>query len=137
MNQLLMEKRALHLILLLRISISGLCETVTITFDGPPPQPRGTAYAIPSYTESGMLFKPFGPIDTAPPYRLTRNGGGIEFSPDNGTAYLQTAFGDSLEFYAVDRSPFDLITVDLSRYSLFTGHSYLQWLPRRPNHGVN
>jgi hypothetical protein len=91
----------------------------TITFDGAPEQPRGTAYAIPEYSESGMVFKPFGPIDAAPPYRLTRNGGGILAMPDNGTAFLQTGVGDSLEFYNVDGSAFSLISVDLAEYSFY------------------
>jgi hypothetical protein len=66
-----------------------------------------------------MIFKPSGPIDSSPPYRLARNGGGISSSPENGTAYLQTMFGGSLECYALNGSPFSLISVELAEYSLF------------------
>lgn len=90
----------------------------TITFEGPPAQPPGTQYAVRQYTEEGFTFKPFGPLDPAPPYRLTRNGGGGGFYPDNGGAYLQTLSGDSLEFFTMDGSAFRLISVDLAEYSI-------------------
>jgi hypothetical protein len=109
--------KTLAILALPLLACSALTQTVRITFDGPPPQPRNTQYAIAQYQEAGMLFKPLGPIDTAPPFRLTRNGGGLSFYPDNGTAYLQSASGDSLEFLPTDRTLFDLISVDLAEYS--------------------
>ena len=90
----------------------------TITFDGPPTQSPGTHYAIRQYTEGGFTFKPFGPLDSTPPYRLSRNGGGKSFSPENGSAYLQTLSGGSLEFFTTDGSAFRLISVDLAEYSI-------------------
>ncbi len=110
----------LPLIVCLLITLKlASAQEYTITFDGSPAQPPGTQYSIPQYTESGFIFKPFGPIDSAPPYRLTRNGGGIDFYPENGTAYLQALIGDSLEFYALNGSAFGLVSVDLAEYSLF------------------
>jgi len=104
-------------VVMLLLAFSAPAQTILITFDGSPPQPRGTAYSIPQYQEAGILFKPLGPIDTSPPFRLTRNGGGIEGVPDNGTAYLQTAYGDSLEFLPTDGATLDLVSVDLAEYS--------------------
>src|SRR5207244_583342 len=37
--------------------------------------------------------------------------------PDNGTAYLQAALGDSLKFSFINGSLFDLRSVDLAEYS--------------------
>jgi hypothetical protein len=99
-------------------------QPIKITFDGPPIQPRNTVYAINQYTEADMLFKPFGPIDLRPPYRLVRNGGGYTFdglsvSPENYTTFIQAAFGCSLEFFYTKGSAFNLISVDLAEYSVF------------------
>jgi len=110
-------------VLILFCSIVGSsftsAQVYSITFDGAPAQPRNTQFAIAQYTEAGMIFKPSGPIDSSPPYRLTRNGGGTSFYPENGTAYLQALLGDSLEFYALNGSAFSLVSVDLAEYSMF------------------
>jgi len=87
-------------------------EPIHITFDGPPPQPPGTAYTIQQYNEAGMSFNPFrswgfGRVGSNPPSEL----------PDNGTAYLQAALGDSLMLRFTNGSPFNLMSVDLAEYS--------------------
>jgi hypothetical protein len=86
--------------------------TLGITFDGPPVQPPGTAYTVTNYYESGMSFTPigsggFGRIGADP--RPER--------PDDGSAYLQAALGDSLMFSFANGSVFDLASVDLAEYS--------------------
>ena len=84
-----------------------------ITFDGPPVQPPGTAFTVTNYYESGMLFKPlpgsfgFGRIGSSP----------VSFRPDNGTAYLQAALGQSLMFNSTNGSLFGVFSVDLAEYS--------------------
>ncbi len=86
-----------------------------ITFDGPPPQPPDTAYSIKSYSELGMFFTP---IDTNSLFaRFGRVGPGTSGLPDNGTAYLDAAAGESLKFSFVDNSVFDLVSIDLAEYS--------------------
>jgi len=103
-----------HLALLCLLIAPKLASALqnTITFDGSPAQPPGTQFAISQYTESGFIFKPY-----IPPLELTRNGGGISFYPENGTAYLQALVGDSLQFYPLDGSTFGLVSVDLAEYS--------------------
>src|SRR5882724_2591250 len=86
--------------------------TIRITFDGPPLQPPGTAYTVTNYYESGMSFVPigsggFGRIGANP--RPER--------PDDGSAYLQAALGDSLMFSLTNGSVFGLVSVDLAEYS--------------------
>jgi len=91
--------------------------SLVITFDGPPAQPVGTEYGIPQYEESGFVFKPLGPIDSVPPFRLGRCGGGISFFPENGSVYLLTQLGESIEIFTADGSSFDLLSVDLAEFS--------------------
>lgn len=92
-------------------------QRLTVQFDGSPLQPRGTVYAIRSYEESGFVFKPQGPLDESPPYRLARNGGGTGIFPENGTAYLQLGAGNSLEVLPANTQPFRAVAVDLAEYS--------------------
>jgi len=87
--------------------------TMTVTFDGPPFQPPDTDYGYSLYTESGMFFMPIDPARS----QFGRTGGGIAFFPENGTAYLHAALGDSLVFARNDLSAFDLVSVDLAEYS--------------------
>ena len=59
-----------------------------------------------------MSFNPFrswgfGRVGSNPPSEL----------PDNGTAYLQAALGDSLMLRFTNGSPFNLMSVDLAEYS--------------------
>lgn len=81
-----------------------------ITFDGPPLVRPGTAISVQQYSESGMSFVPlgftFGRIGASP------QGG----RPDNGTAYVQAAFTQSLAFSFTDGTLFDLFSADLAEY---------------------
>lgn len=86
--------------------------TFTVTFDGPPTQPPGTAYTVQSYLEAGMWFGPIPGTDG-----FGRVGGAITARPDNGTAYVQAALGDSLMLGLNNGSLFDLVSVDLAEYS--------------------
>ena len=90
----------------------GTFEPITITFDGPPLQPPGSSYQIQSYSEAGVWFAPMPGTDG-----FGRNGAGIAMFPENGTAYLQAALGDSLMFGLDDGSSFDPVSVDLAEYS--------------------
>ena len=85
-----------------------------ITFDGPPLQPPGTAKFVKQYSESGMSFTPINPDSQG----FVRTGAATDpRDPDNGTAYLQAALGDSLEFSFLNRAVFDVVSVDLAEYS--------------------
>jgi hypothetical protein len=64
------------------------------------------------YHESGIWFLPIPGTD-----QFARNGGGISFYPDNGTAYLQAGLGDSLMWGMDGGSSFDPLSVDLAEYS--------------------
>jgi hypothetical protein len=98
-----------------RCCAQGPLEFVHITFDGPPPQLPGTEFGVQQYFESGMWFRPIGPMD--PGNRFGRHGGGIPTSPENGTAYLRTALGESLMFSFTNGTLFNLVSVDLAEYS--------------------
>ena len=98
------------------VAVVASCEgqqPLLITFDGPPPQPPGTAFLIDRYDEGGMVFTPisgsvgFGRIGISP----------VSFRPDNGTAYLQAALGETLAFQFSIGSPLRLLSVDLAEYS--------------------
>jgi hypothetical protein len=83
-----------------------------ITFDGPPTQPPGTVYNTQQYHENDMSFTPLpGSVG------FGRAGGGIAQLPDNGTAYLQAALGQSLTFSFINGSVFDMRSLDLAEYS--------------------
>jgi len=86
--------------------------TLRITFDGPPPQPPGTATLMQLYEESGVRFSPIPGTDG-----FVRRGGANQLYPENGTVYLQATLGDSLTFGMYDGSPFGLVSVDLAEYS--------------------
>ena len=102
--------------------VSGVClclaaiahgqGTIRITFDGPPKQPPGTSSIVTNYYESGLSFRPIPPS-----HGFVRTGYGILQTPENGTAYLQAAVGDSLMFSSANVSIFDLVSVDLAEYS--------------------
>jgi hypothetical protein len=94
-------------------AISGLAQApFHLTFDGPPVQPRGTAYETTYYYESGVVFTPGA---NTPGSQFTRNGGGISCYPENGTAYLQP--GTGLLFGFTNGLSFSLVSVDLAGYS--------------------
>jgi hypothetical protein len=75
-----------------------------ITFEGQPPE---TAYLIDQYVESEVQF-------TGSP-SLTHNGGGLSGFPDNGTAYLQSAY--KMAFLDVRGRLLKLKAIDLAEYS--------------------
>jgi hypothetical protein len=84
--------------------------TFHVTFDGPPPQAPGTVFSVQQYQESGLLFTSLG-------FSFGRAGGEVSALPENGTAYLQAALTQSLQFMFLNGSPFDLVSVDLAEYS--------------------
>lgn len=86
-----------------------------ITFDGPPLQPPGTQYRVQQYYEAGMSFTPIDP--NAPWSGFGRNGGGVDFYPENGTAYLQAGLTSTLKFSFMNGVMFNLESVDLAEYS--------------------
>src|SRR6267142_1628902 len=92
---------------------------IQITFDGPPLIAPGTAKFVQHYYESNMWFRPLGVVE--PGNGFGRRGrplsDGPAYSPDNGTAYIQGAAGDSLVFSLLDGSTFNLLSVDLAEYS--------------------
>ena len=87
--------------------------TTTLTFEGPPYLAPGWAILVQSYSEAGFWFMPIPGRDTFARHGVTTD----PRDPDNGTAYLQAALGDSLMFARDDWSPFSLVSVDLAEYS--------------------
>src|ERR1035437_9773239 len=94
-------------------SAQGTFQTTTGTFDGPPIQPPSSDYTLHYYYESGVWFGAlpatdgFGRMGRSPPPGW----------PDDGTAYVHAAVGDSLMFGLDDGSSFDPVSVDLAEYS--------------------
>lgn len=93
----------------------GTSAPLYISFDGSPLQPLGTEYGYQVYLEAGMWFRPINATD--PASQFSRVGGGLPSLPDNGTAYLHAASGESLLFTSLSGLPFDLVSVDLAEYS--------------------
>jgi hypothetical protein len=94
-------------------SAQGTFQRLTVTFDGPPVQPPGSAYLIQSYSESGVWFAPIPGTDG-----FTRRGNDPAPGwPDNGTAYLVAGLGESLMFGLNNDSSFGLVSVDLAGWS--------------------
>ena len=90
--------------------------TLQIDYDISPPAPS-TQVGFGSYQEDGFTTKPLGPVLTATPFLLRRNGGSNTGFPENGSAYLQLALGDSLEVFQDSGEVFTPISVDLAEYS--------------------
>jgi len=89
--------------------------TMTVAFEGPPwpgaiqPQPRGTLSTLSQYSESGIIFStPYGPQGIA------LMGGGLNWAPENGTAYLLVPAGATLAFWFSSHAPFSLFSLDLA-----------------------
>lgn len=90
--------------------------TLRINFDGPPPQPPGTAYAVSNYIESSFYVAPSFPPGPGVSF-IRRNGGGTPEVPDNGTPYVQVdAFGLSIEHILGET--FGVTAVQLAAYSV-------------------
>ena len=83
--------------------------TMTITFEGPPPQPPGTRSHLATYSESGMLF-----VDG--PDALVRVGSGVAGVPDNGTTYLGTGVNTTATVSSLSGVPFGLSSFDVARF---------------------
>lgn len=88
--------------------------TTLFTFDGPPVVAPGTSTGATNYYEAGMSFTPIPGSRT-----FGRRAGSSTSSlwPDNGTAFVQAALGQSLAFSFTNGSTFDLISIDLAGYS--------------------
>jgi hypothetical protein len=82
--------------------------TMTFTFEG---QPWGSTGGTSVYTESGMRF-----LDPSGPQQLIRNGGGLSWAPDDGTAYIQSISG-GIAFTFTSGAIFDLLSFDAAGYS--------------------
>jgi hypothetical protein len=86
--------------------------TFKINFDGPPVVAPGTGVLVTNYFESGMTFQ------SLPGSHFSRWGAATDpRDPDNGTAFLRAALGDSLMFRFTNGSLFSLVSVDLAEYS--------------------
>ena len=88
--------------------------TIQITFDGPPVQIPGSGVIVTQYTEAGMTY---ASIDSTSGFVRRTGAGQLSLFPDNGTSYLQTALGQSLQFNFMNGSLFGMISVDLAEYS--------------------
>jgi hypothetical protein len=111
-------KIRIALLLLGCSSVVAYCQgTLQITFDGPPIIAPGTGVEVTNYNESGMLFTPL-----LGSYGFGRYGASYPSDPQDGTAFLKAALGDSLMFRFANGSAFDLASVDLAEYS--TGQPY-------------
>ena len=97
---------------LLSAAANGLAQG-TVTFDGPPVQPPGTARVVQGYFEAGLWFVPIPGTDGF----VRRGRDPVSWWPDNGTAYVQAFLGDSLRFGMLDGSDFNLVSVDLAEWS--------------------
>ena len=91
----------------------GTFQSITVTFDGPPLVPPGTARVVQSYDELGVWFAPLPSTDG-----FTRRGSSPRpYWPENGTAYVMAGLGDSLRFGLDDGLDFGLVSVDLAEWS--------------------
>jgi hypothetical protein len=108
--------------------------TFTIGFEGPPSLAPGTGVYVQQYFEAGMWFRPLGIVGPGNGFDRQRGGGGVSFAPDNGTAYLSAASGDSLVFSFEDGSLFGVFSVDLAEYStLFQYPVTIPFIGYRPD----
>jgi hypothetical protein len=88
--------------------------TITITFEGPPPQPPGTYSYLSTYAESGMVF-----VDG--PDSLVLVGSGVAGVPDDGTTYLGTAVNTTATVSSLSGVRFGLSSFDVGKfYGLLT-----------------
>ena len=103
--------------------------TLQITFDGPPVQPPNTQVGVTNYFEGGMSFRPLAGVNG-----LVRNGGGISFYPDDGSAYLQGLLSNTLMFSFTNGLLFGLVSVDLAEYStVLSGPTDVEFVGYHPD----
>jgi hypothetical protein len=107
--------------------------TLQITFDGNPPQPPGTSIYVQQYFESGLWFRPLGVVGPGNGFSHRRGGGQLPFYPDNGTAYLAAALGDSLAFSLQNGSLFGITAVELAGYSTNVPDFTVNFIGYRPD----
>jgi hypothetical protein len=107
-------KTTITILILWGFVLAGCCQgTLQITFDGPPVIAPGTAVELTSYSESGMSFSPLSGSSG-----FSRWGAASDpRDPDNGTAFLRAALGESIMFSMANGSVFGLSSVDLAEYS--------------------
>jgi hypothetical protein len=103
---------------------------IQITFDGPPPVAPSSQIASTQYIESGMIFRPISSLGSR---NFARNGGGIVGFPDNGTAFVQAAFFQSLMFNSTNSSLFGVASVDLAGYSYILPDFNVPFVGYRPD----
>lgn len=104
--------------------------TLHITFDGPPPQPPGTAFLMQKYEEAGMLFVPLGSVG------FGRSGGGRAEFADNGTPYLISGLGSTLMFSFTNGTLFDMLSVDLAEFSTSVTQATVRFVGYRADGSV-
>jgi len=104
----------------------------TITFDGPPVIQPGWIVGVTYYYEDSMSFAPINDGD-----QFGRSGGDVPFFPENGTAYIQQALGDSLTGYRAQLptpSQFGLYSVDLAEFSTLYNYPWtVEFIGYRPD----
>jgi hypothetical protein len=98
-----------------------------ITFDGPPTVAPGTGVVVTNYSEAGMLFQPL------PGSRgFSRWGAATDpRDPNNGTAFVRAALGQSLMFNFTNGSAFEMLSVDLAGYSSVVPDATIQFVGYR------
>jgi hypothetical protein len=115
----------LALVHLVRVTLGQ--GTMLFTFDGPPVQPPGTSFTVTNYYEAGMSFTPV-PGSTS----FSRVGASINPQvPDDGTAFIRAALGQSLAFSFTNGSSFDPVSVDLAGYSSVVPDATIQFIGYR------
>jgi hypothetical protein len=112
-------KFIINFVIPIALQLAVLCSawgqgTTRVTFDGAPLLRPGTARVEQSYNESGVWFAPILGTDG-----FIRQGSNppAAFWPDNGTAYVVAAVGESLMSGLEDGSEFSLVSVDLAEWS--------------------
>ena len=106
--------------------------TMQFTFDGPPVVAPGTGVIVTNYYEAGMSFTPvpgsFGFSRWGPPTDPR--------DPNDGTAFIRGALGDSLTFSFTNGSSFDPVSVDLAGYSSVVPDATIQFVGYRADGSV-
>ena len=105
--------------------------TTVIRFEGPPALEPGSSIGIQEYVEGGLRFRPLGAQN--PGNQIGRVATAMVDMPDNGTSYLQAAGGESLAFSALDDALINLISVDLSGFSVEASNFSVVFIGYKPS----
>jgi hypothetical protein len=98
-----------------------------ITFDGPLTVAPGTGIIVTNYSEEGMLFQPLKGSRG-----FSRWGAATDpRDPNNGTAFVRAALGQSLMFHFNNGSTFEMLSVDLAGYSSVVPDATIQFVGYR------